>query len=110
MGPRLNSRGDADASGRALSSSSTASMGPRLNSRGDDFESCVETTLEFVLQWGRDLIVAETDQSTEERVATVEASMGPRLNSRGDDGKRGAGALGLFRASMGPRLNSRGDG
>ncbi len=60
MGPRLNSRGDACTSGRALSSSSTASMGPRLNSRGDDFESCVETTLEFVLQWGRDLIVAET--------------------------------------------------
>src|SRR5579875_3362923 len=60
MGPRLNSRGDCRfESCRARHCS--ASMGPRLNSRGDELIIDPDGPAEpSGLQWGRDLIVAET--------------------------------------------------
>ncbi len=83
MGPRLNSRGD-----RRIMTQETkpdwASMGPRLNSRGDDVYSYDTKEIKAVLQWGRDLIVAETTTGGTCDGDRIAASMGPRLNSRGD--------------------------
>ena len=59
-----------------------ASMGPRLVSRGK-----LVITSNFVppslLQWGRDLLVAESGRARNRLWHHVDASMGPRLVSRG---------------------------
>src|SRR5579885_2187662 len=61
MGPRLNSRGDSRV-GLSKTVAGMASMGPRLNSRGDSRSRCNHVAAGDRLQWGRDLIVAETEQ------------------------------------------------
>src|SRR5579884_3460342 len=58
MGPRLNSRGN-EAIQRAFALVHGASMGPRLNSRGNPERPAADSRHPR-LQWGRDLIVAET--------------------------------------------------
>ncbi len=83
MGPRLDSRGN------MLSLIGTkfgypASMGPRLDSRGNR-EGKSHFLAACELQWGRDLIVAETAVGDVAAAATEGASMGPRLDSRGND-------------------------
>src|SRR5579883_1105824 len=65
-------------------------------------------SLSIPLQWGRDLIVAETPRLPRRVQLQVLASMGPRLNSRGDCRFESCRARHCS-ASMGPRLNSRGD-
>ena len=60
-----------------------ASMGPRLVSRGkaDGIAGiCIFGTL---LQWGRDLLVAESRKGPLAMAIKDKASMGPRLVSRG---------------------------
>ncbi len=60
-------------------------MGPRLDSRGNtDFG--VEIVHDVLLQWGRDLIVAETGDNPRETREKIVTSMGPRLDSRGNLG------------------------
>ncbi len=61
------------------------------------------------LQWGRDLIVAETTTTPQRIRLDSSASMGPRLDSRGNLGAAVAPALTEAAASMGPRLDSRGN-
>ncbi len=60
------------------------------------------------LQWGRDLIVAETCRVLVRPGEESYASMGPRLDSRGNS-VRNAGMNSRKTASMGPRLDSRGN-
>ncbi len=131
MGPRLDSRGNPRSSPYS-GSGDGASMGPRLDSRGNRAACISELLRQMRLQWGRDLIVAETPASRSCRttngrlqwgrdlivaetallIRTISdfdgASMGPRLDSRGNlfrfrFRQRGYGA------SMGPRLDSRGN-
>ncbi len=85
-----------------------ASMGPRLNSRGDTWVWFCGSAFPAELQWGRDLIVAETILQNCTAQNHPPASMGPRLNSRGDDLLPELCSA-TVPASMGPRLNSRGD-
>ncbi len=60
MGPRLDSRGNTKGA-QQLADQGLASMGPRLDSRGNLIRSTRRSPRAVVLQWGRDLIVAETD-------------------------------------------------
>src|SRR5579884_3548865 len=82
MGPRLNSRGD--------SRGGPSLRGNRMLQWGRDL-IVAETRpyrepsrLFTELQWGRDLIVAETPARGSTEAARAAASMGPRLNSRGN--------------------------
>ena len=69
-------------------------MGPRLVSRGKkDFLTTAQLD-RFKLQWGRDLLVAESRTPHPRRARFRSASMGPRLVSRGKyygDGCTGPG-------------------
>ncbi len=60
MGPRLDSRGNTI---KWFDQFTTlgASMGPRLDSRGNLTSGRHQNPHVIALQWGRDLIVAETD-------------------------------------------------
>ncbi len=82
-------------------------MGPRLNSRGDEpYRDIARLTIQR-LQWGRDLIVAETWARIAAETTSRWLQWGRDLivaetrNCHQSDGKSSA--------SMGPRLNSRGD-
>ncbi len=81
MGPRLGSRGKFNQVVAQLGLK-LASMGPRLGSRGKGVSGRVlgETTM---LQWGRDLEVAESGRNATRFLCNQYASMGPRLGSRG---------------------------
>src|SRR5579875_185193 len=68
MGPRLNSRGN-EAIQRAFALVHGASMGPRLNSRGNGYLVGKISVGDNELQWGRDLIVAETLRIQENKPA-----------------------------------------
>ena len=83
-------------------------MGPRLDSRGNA-RTGLFTLAIFALQWGRDLIVAETDCRLAGSNFAGDTSMGPRLDSRGN-GDRFLLTCDAPRTSMGPRLDSRGNG
>ncbi len=106
MGPRLGSRGKQRRENPYLQHI-PASMGPRLGSRGKASRSKAFPIEQAVLQWGRDLVVAEKKDRLVALAVVDVASMGPRLGSRG---KYAGGAMraSLVRASMGPRLGSRG--
>ncbi len=131
MGPRLDSRGNSLVVDVAQNAS-LASMGPRLDSRGNTLTPSTNLTVAFWLQWGRDLIVAETSPNASLDVPSSTASMGPRLDSRGNRSLLAASvnaaplqwgrdlivaetwprqieASSWCRASMGPRLDSRGN-
>ena len=81
MGPRLGSRGKGSRSDQHRTGG-YASMGPRLGSRGKGKDSERER-IAFLLQWGRDLEVAESSLDPFEDWPPGLASMGPRLGSRG---------------------------
>ena len=109
-------------------------MGPRLVSRGKDEDGPRGPKKPNWLQWGRDLLVAESNRKVRSDAKIVLASMGPRLVSRGKSSRQAflgptpetlqwgrdllvaesslPDHLQLFsiRASMGPRLVSRGKG
>ena len=57
-------------------------MGPRLVSRGKA-ESIIQRGWGEMLQWGRDLLVAESRSWSMFILSPPPASMGPRLVSRG---------------------------
>ncbi len=59
-------------------------MGPRLDSRGNELRR-IRRNAGPALQWGRDLIVAETLIATADANTVLIASMGPRLDSRGNE-------------------------
>ena len=81
-------------------------MGPRLVSRGKE-PGQLKPRSPWRLQWGRDLLVAESGLTAVMFRPLACASMGPRLVSRGKPvGLRWRVAW--VRASMGPRLVSRG--
>ena len=63
-------------------------MGPRLVSRGKWDEDPI-TTKGVSLQWGRDLLVAESTSVGRTPRTTQTASMGPRLVSRGTRNRTG---------------------
>ncbi len=106
MGPRLDSRGNRMVVDGVFTADD-ASMGPRLDSRGNAV-SAVLPSVSSRLQWGRDLIVAETTPSTSKAASISRASMGPRLDSRGNQRRYGERQP-RTAASMGPRLDSRGN-
>ena len=83
-------------------------MGPRPFSRGDMAKREGMLPGEYMLQWGRDLSVAETEIKMPMSVSAHQASMGPRPFSRGDLPDLHT-PLGVEHASMGPRPFSRGD-
>ena len=70
------------------------SMGPRLDSRGNA-EMGGDGDEKRLLQWGRDLIVAETAGHCEAAMYERITSMGPRLDSRGNATMIGSDRLGL---------------
>ena len=105
MGPRLGSRGKATQPARTFVDRS-ASMGPRLGSRGKHKASS-RIKSSGLLQWGRDLEVAERKGKKKSRGKSRGASMGPRLGSRGKFARLAANDYANL-ASMGPRLGSRG--
>src|SRR5579885_3739530 len=83
MGPRLNSRGDEPYRDIARLTIQRLQWGRDLIvAETKDGEDCLLAV--YKLQWGRDLIVAETARSSRRLASTRSASMGPRLNSRGD--------------------------
>ena len=107
-----------------------ASMGPRLVSRGKDTLEDIPSTI-TLLQWGRDLLVAESQLMREARQAGLSLQWGRDLlvaesrypiNSSynrfmlqwgrdllvAERGQNGDGTGDQRRASMGPRLVSRG--
>ncbi len=91
----------------SLLPSHRASMGPRLGSRGKRLVALLSVSFRLLLQWGRDLEVAESkDDPAKDRLPTF-ASMGPRLGSRGKHRNRPINCRETV-ASMGPRLGSRG--
>ncbi len=83
-------------------------MGPRLDSRGNRLNGTRCGICWTSLQWGRDLIVAETLWGAVRGTQQKLASMGPRLDSRGNY-RRAAESAKDWSASMGPRLDSRGN-
>ncbi len=83
MGPRLDSRGNEVEVCNPFVHLA-ASMGPRLDSRGNLSWLLDWPLWIHLLQWGRDLIVAETREALSDFFAVEEASMGPRLDSRGN--------------------------
>src|ERR1700733_15300098 len=106
MGPRSVDRGNGticDTFGRDLG----ASMGPRSVDRGNS--KCESPTLTYSqLQWGRDLLIAETDGTKKPMSEAWLASMGPRSVDRGNDTST-TGDSCLPCASMGPRSVDRGN-
>src|SRR5579884_1851609 len=84
-------------------------MGPRLNSRGDNPRPLRSRKFFGMLQWGRDLIVAETPvQPVWQQGTYVLLQWGRDLIVAETRGFSGGGTT-SGRASMGPRLNSGGD-
>ena len=61
-----------------------------------------------LLQWGRELLVAESSVGCVSSGGELTASMGPRLVSRGKVADLRESELERLEASMGPRLVSRG--
>ena len=129
MGPQLDSCGRMDIL-NSMMIESLASMGPQLDScgrvhkfrfcgvdhfasMGPQLDSCGRLAWLFamplwpMLQWGRNLIVAEGDDFGDIHESEPAASMGPQLDSCGRYVwfTRGRGAL---YASMGPQLDSCG--
>ena len=84
-----------------------ASMGPRSFDRGKPDMGLAFRSLSTVLQWGRDLSIAESARSWRDRLDQITASMGPRSFDRGK--QIGAVVIArIFHASMGPRSFDRG--
>ena len=81
MGPRLVSRGKPP-NNFPTDGILKASMGPRLVSRGKHALG-KKAQARLRLQWGRDLLVAESETHRGTPVKMDAASMGPRLVSRG---------------------------
>ena len=105
MGPQLDSCGR----GRAVCVvrvPNHASMGPQLDSCGRGVP-CQKGGASAMLQWGRNLTVAEGRAPTTTGRAGTSASMGPQLDScgRAKSRRRARSAPG---ASMGPQLDSCG--
>src|SRR5579883_2096168 len=82
MGPRSGDRGN-----RITTTlhrlKRQASMGPRSGDRGN---IRIHTPLasEHLLQWGRDLVIAEMKLANRDRTRKLAASMGPRSGDRGN--------------------------
>ncbi len=82
-------------------------MGPRSNDRGNKAFSCgLKGTC--LLQWGRDLTIAEIRLWNSDSSLLRKASMGPRSNDRGNTDQR-CFSCRPRQASMGPRSNDRGN-
>ncbi len=90
MGPRRFRRGCSDY-GCVCAFVSTASMGPRRFRRGCAQERRPEGLLDFRLQWGRDVSVADVGDGTVEACVDGVASMGPRRFRRGCRARFGLG-------------------
>ena len=105
MGPQLDSCGRAT-SRRAFLPRVRASMGPQLDSCGrrDVAEKQGDLNL---LQWGRNLTVAEGRPPPSKTAPYGFASMGPQLDSCGRRNNDYAN-LAFVHASMGPQLDSCG--
>ncbi len=82
-------------------------MGPRLGSRGKEGKDRVSERTGLLLQWGRDLEVAERNVTayTILRAAVLQWGRDLEVAESGCYAKRGHVAI---QASMGPRLGSRG--
>ena len=133
MGPRRYRRGNQKIS-RQLGMDADASMGPRRYRRGNCDRELRKDRHNRMLQWGRDVIVAEIENPPASewpgaelqwgrdvivaeirRVATGAqrgaslASMGPRRYRRGNDHQRFEQPTSALLASMGPRRYRRGN-
>src|ERR1700733_12318825 len=85
MGPRSVDRGNSQA-GRGSKQAQHASMGPRSVDRGNA-EVFTEPDVGLQLQWGRDLLIAETFEITTTEEGVSPAPMGPRSVDRGNPGR-----------------------
>ena len=107
MGPRPFSRGDNRTRCRWVTTSPRFNGAATFQSRRPAYFGITRTAV-IVLQWGRDLSVAETVGVTVKGPDGKGASMGPRPFSRGDEQIDGTAPI-TPDASMGPRPFSRGD-
>src|SRR6266540_178712 len=82
MGPRSIDRGNA-VSLRVGISRELASMGPRSIDRGNRTNQMDVQDFDM-LQWGRDLLIAEMNPLIVEAMIGMPASMGPRSIDRGN--------------------------
>ena len=107
MGPQPSSRGNHYAAFRRHPAPN-ASMGPQPSSRGNQVGGGRRPSID-VLQWGRNLPVAEISSTARASISGERASMGPQPSSRGNFVPMGRYVTRKL-ASMGPQPSSRGNG
>ena len=107
MGPRSFDRGKGPQTDPGHGPG-VASMGPRSFDRGKLALSFSRKNRRFLLQWGRDLSIAESGNDRVRAGNDLAASMGPRSFDRGKGRRSRPVRLGLHGASMGPRSFDRG--
>ena len=106
MGPQRFRRGD-DNHKQRVCAVGCASMGPQRFRRGDS-DLHLSAGYLIVLQWGRNVSVAEIPTGVTTTGGSVTASMGPQRFRRGDHRASPLRATGAL-ASMGPQRFRRGD-
>ena len=79
-------------------------MGPQLYRCGNMATAADMTTGKFMLQWGRNFIVAEMIKTLGETSITISASMGPQLYRCGNGMDETKTTINGKFASMGPQL------
>ena len=83
MGPRSEDRGNSVGS-KGTQRRGKASMGPRSEDRGNPPTITTAPIRPSMLQWGRDLKIAEMDEPMTPPMTPRRASMGPRSEDRGN--------------------------
>src|SRR5579875_2387086 len=83
-------------------------MGPRSGDRGNPTDHAIPAVAYNVLQWGRDLVIAEIRGGSDQGETRLRASMGPRSGDRGNISSSYR-HIGDSPASMGPRSGDRGN-
>ncbi len=107
MGPRHRCRGSRGVRRLHEARGLVASMGPRHRCRGSIVRISISYSVGLVLQWGRDIAVADRSPAAVRCTRLSSASMGPRHRCRGSLG-RNAAYFATGTASMGPRHRCRG--